>query len=541
MSKKKGILKHWPLSKDKPPRETQIRTLKWTEKLPSEVKYILYEIPVGGGKSPLAVNYSAWISKTLGDAFILTTQKILQKQYEDSFDSTMLRTVYGKNNYECSTKGTNCDIGGDIKPACKGCPAKSALYIGNKSPNMVLNYKLALLYFRYLDEDTLKKRDVMVFDECHTLEHHLTEFKAITVNEKKCKKLKVKFKKCDNVISGLKWLREDFYPVLSKFVKKQFQEVENISDKYYESNSPLTANDKHLLKEYRKWSEYEKNILDLLNMNETDINNEYVLVNDAYSFKFKELYGKNVFHQYVKPMADKFLFMSSTILDKDAFCRDLGINPDEAAFISLPSEFPIDNRPVIYSPIAKMNYGWDSQNQERNADRRNMLQRIVEICDGHDDVNGIIHTGSFKIANWLVQSLQGQIPHRIFEHSPESGYSRDDVIAEFMECAGVEPAILISPSITEGLDLVGDMGRFAIFAKIPYPFLGDQWIKKRMKISSEWYQRQALMAVIQGGGRVVRSKEDWGYTYILDQSFGYLHYSMGNKIPPWWSEAYVKM
>lgn len=538
MSNNRDIMSYWPMPQFTP-RKSQIEALEWTKQLPSDIKYILYEIPVGGGKSPLALNFSSWIANSLGDSFILTTQKILQKQYEDSFDKKMLTSVYGKSNYECASKNTNCDIGNDIKPPCESCPARSALSRGKRSPNMVLNYRLALLYFKMHDMIDIRKRDVMVFDECHTLEHHLTEFKAVSITMKKCKRVNIKYKECTKISEALPWLEQEYEPAVLELVNELFKQAEEISDKHYDHNAQLTSTDKHILREFKKWSEYHKTLKELLMTNYKDIYDQYVLVSDKTSFKFKELYGKNVFHELVKPMADKFLFMSSTILDKESFCKDLGIDPNEAAMISLPSEFDEDNRPVIYSPVTKMNYGWNSP--ERKSDRDSMAQRIMQICEEHADDHGIIHTGSFQVSDWLVEALQGLVPHRIFEHGPNSDMKRDDVIAEFMECAGKEPALLISPSITEGLDLVDDKGRFAIFAKIPYPFLGDQWIKKRMNLSNEWYQRQAMIAIIQGGGRVVRSKEDWGYTYILDSSFTYLHHNMRKKIPKWWSDGYIKV
>ena len=33
----------------------------------------------------------------------------------------------------------------------------------------------------------------------------------------------------------------------------------------------------------------------------------------------------------------------------------------------------------------------------------------------------------------------------------------------------------------EGVDLKGDCSRFQVICKIPYPYLGDKWVKARMK------------------------------------------------------------
>jgi len=97
--------------------------------------------------------------------------------------------------------------------------------------------------------------------------------------------------------------------------------------------------------------------------------------------------------------------------------------------------------------------------------------------------------------------------------------------------------LLISPSITEGLDLKDDLGRFAIWAKVPFPFLGDNWVKRRQQLSSDWYSRQAMIAMIQGGGRIVRSKDDWGHVYILDESFGNLLKYSKRFLPKWFTES----
>ena len=152
----------------------------------------------------------------------------------------------------------------------------------------------------------------------------------------------------------------------------------------------------------------------------------------------------------------------------------------------------------------------------------------------HEGQSGIIHTGNFALATFLVEKLS--IKQKIFHHNPDSGDDRGAVIGAFMKYT--KPAVLISPSVTEGLDLKGDLGRFAIFAKVPYGFLGDQWIKRRMTLSNEWYQRQALIGVVQGGGRIVRGAEDEGSVYILDECFAYLYNRNKYMLPKWWKDSY---
>jgi len=58
-------------------------------------------------------------------------------------------------------------------------------------------------------------------------------------------------------------------------------------------------------------------------------------------------------------------------------------------------------------------------------------------------------------------------------------------------------------------------------------------------MSSEWYQRQTLINIIQGGGRIIRTEDDIGTVYIIDASFGYLYKTAHHIIPRWWKDAYT--
>lgn len=528
-----NILKYWPM-KDSVPRKTQQEVLSWMESLPPHIKYVLCEVPVGGGKSPIALNYSGFVSGHTGSSYILTPQKVLQKQYEDSFNKSLLASLYGKSNYSCSSKKTNCDIGSDIKPKCATCPHRNALLTANGSPNCVLNYTLAFLLFKYVSsEKTMTPRQLMVFDECHTLEGFLTEFNAVQISEKKCKQLNIKWVEHKNAINAHDWLKNEYKPVLVDIVKKLFSQVENIySDSEFDKK--LTNHEIDIINKFKDLSRHLTELEEFLFLSFSEMDKRYVFVSDKTFFKFKELYGKHIFKDICEPMAEKFLFLSSTILNKEAFCSDLGIDPKKTAFISMDSEFPIENRPILYMPKMKMTYGWDGL--EKKKDREYMISSIIDLINYHKDDNGIIHTGSFQVAEWLIKNLEGKIPHIIFEHGPKSGNSRDEVLEEFQQDDN-RKKILISPSITEGLDLKDNKGRFAIWVKVPYPYLGDAWVKRRQLESSEWYSRQAMIAMIQGGGRIVRSKDDWGNVYILDESFSHLLKTMKNKIPKWWIDS----
>lgn len=494
-----------------------------------------FTITHNSGKSLIGATFSRWCAKNKerGDACFLTPQRILQAQYENDFTRKDMFSLYGKSNYQCNRVNSTCAVG-SIGKGCKTCAYEIAKAGAIAAPNAVLNYKLALLLFSFVPKFAKRVRPLMVLDECHQLERFLIDFETVSISKKRCEKINVKFprfKKDTTLPEAIDWLETKFYDPACEYTEELEKRMEAIVER-----GDYTQGEVRVLREYAGWQELMEAIEILIAQPIEHVDERFVLVHDPMNVQFKKLFARAAFRRILDNKADRFLFMSSTVLNKDAYCKDLGIDPEQAAFLSLDSEFPPENRHVLYQPQMRMNAQWMSD--ENIGGRRKMVRHIERILGMHDEESGIIHTSNFAIAKWLVEELDG-IEHHIFHHNPDCGMDRNDVIDAFQSYD--KPSILISPSITEGLDLKEDLGRFAIFAKVPFGYLGDQWIKRRMELSVEWYQRMALTDIIQGGGRVVRSKEDWGYTYILDESWARLFQSTHRMIPKWYRDAYNKI
>jgi Rad3-related DNA helicase len=189
-------------------------------------------------------------------------------------------------------------------------------------------------------------------------------------------------------------------------------------------------------------------------------------------------------------------------MNKDAFCEVLGLPKDEVAFISIPSPFPKENRPIIVSPIASMSM--------KNIDKGlpQMAKAVKAILDAHPNEKGIIHCHSYKIAQYLKRNVRSR---RLLTHT-----SQDREKKLKIHISDSRPTVLLSPSMQEGVDLKGDLSRFQILCKVPYPYLGDKLVKKRMHKWKWWYPLQTAKMVVQSVGRSVRSETDSAVTYILD-------------------------
>lgn len=527
---------HW-ISNRHLPRDKQVQAIQWFLNNQHK-KYFFLELPVGTGKSYVGLS----IAKILGDlaqpnkrgSYVMTPQRILQEQYEQTAGEHVI-SLYGKANYTCSTHDTTCDIGSMLSDKdgcdnCQICPYKAAFMTAQQSTgNLVLNYAMAMKLLAFVP--TFQRRDVMIFDECHNLEKFLVEFGSPSISKRRCDKARVQLPGSKDPVAIIEWIEKQYKPSVQRYqVELSEMEDEIMTNS---KRGKLSQSDISILRELVSVTEHLTEVYRLLSLSKDweAFNAKYVLVRDETSIMFKPLHAVDQFRSICEPKAERFVFMSATILDHKQFCSNLGIDPSEATFLSLDSDFPVENRPVFYLPQMKMNYQWNDANNASN--RKQMLETIREILDQHRGDSGIIHTGNFQISDWLISNLKPDT-HSIFHHNPKPGVSvnRNRVIQSFTESR--EPAVLISPSITEGLDLKDDLARFAIIAKVPYKNLQDAWVKRRMELSSRWYQLQAITDVIQGCGRVVRSETDWGVTYILDTSWGYLFNTNRHVIPKWW-------
>jgi len=135
-------------------------------------KHVCLSAPTGSGKSVIAVA----VANYLGGGYLLTSQKTLQKQYDDELS---LPVLYGRNHYECNLNfGKRCNqcIGHkQCKPLNKhGC---QYLYARNytlfESNISVLNYSYAMNIInsqtKYKSNELremMPERPLLICDEC---------------------------------------------------------------------------------------------------------------------------------------------------------------------------------------------------------------------------------------------------------------------------------------------------------------------------------------------------------------------------------------
>jgi Rad3-related DNA helicase len=255
--------------------------------------------------------------------------------------------------------------------------------------------------------------------------------------------------------------------------------------------------DKHLCKLHRFLQIYQKENW-IMNIVESD-------VQKSKKIEFKPVCVAPYAQDILFKNGEKILMMSATILDHAGFCETLGIKREDSAFLSLPSPFPAENKPIIYSGIGRMS----SANIDSTLPK--MATAVKAILNEHPKDKGIIHCHSYKVAHFLKKNIRSS---RLLMHNSDN---RDEILRKHINSE--KPTVLLSPSMTEGVDLKGDISRFQVLCKVPYPYLGDKLIRKKMNKWKWWYPLQTAKTIVQSVGRSVRSKEDHAVTYILDSDW----------------------
>jgi Rad3-related DNA helicase len=98
--------------------------------------------------------------------------------------------------------------------------------------------------------------------------------------------------------------------------------------------------------------------------------------------------------------------------------------------------------------------------------------------------------------------------------------------------------VFVSVAFNEGQDWKYDICDAQILLKVPFPYLGDKRVKRRLELGyDQWYRNYAMSEVIQAYGRAIRAEDDKARFYIVDGSFLKLISDCWHFIPEWFKEV----
>ena len=517
---KKQSSNFFPLEKA---RDQQSKILNWfDENLKNGKKYFFIEAGTGVGKSAIGIsagrclsNYELPSDDYSHGYYVLTTQKILQQQYINDFAPTCsFKELKSATNYSCSSLNNSTCAEGlrALKTADKGskffkhcisrCNYKLAKENFITSEGGVTNFAYFLAETNYSGK--LKPRQALIVDEAHNTAEELSKFISVSFSQRFTESyLKIKMPGLKTQYQAHQWIEKTYYPILVSRVahfEKMMEKYSNLKEKlaeFIKLAQRFELLDKHMCKVSRFLNAYQKD-----NWVYTQ---EKLFKDGGLKIGFKPIDVAPYAHDMLLRNGKRIIFMSATLIDFESQCEMLGIDSREACFISLPSPFDIKNRPIIAHGIGRMN----TSNIDTTLPKLKIA--VQEILKQHKGEKGIIHCHTYRIAKYLKDNIKNR---RLLFHT---SINREEVLERHIKSK--KDTVLISPSMTEGIDLRDDCSRFQIICKVPYPYLGDELVRKKMNKWKWWYPLQTSKTILQAVGRSVRNTNDHAVTYILDSDW----------------------
>ena len=476
--------------------------------LDPKVKIIIAELPTGWGKSPMALA----AAKASGLAYIATANKFLQKQYLRDF-SDLLVELKGRANYKCTQYdvpenlvskfgefyncvNSPCQETKEGREACsqnKCCEYHKQFRLAVEADITLFNYASALAFINYTDK--FPKRNLLICDECHNIPNWITNFVSVDFSQKSLQEIGFTKK-----IPDYNTVKEygSFLVEVQRCVRNKLKVSSYLNSDLVDKLETLS----------RKFTIFDKVTLNKNDMDNFVLEKQYENTTEIKSLSFKPVDVSKLVNQYLFKHGKKVILFSATILDFDTYKKMIGIkNDEECVVIQASNRFPKENRPILTS----MMVGWINRNNLPS-----MLPKMVEaislIMNHHANVKGLIHGVTYNICDYIYQNLKSD--RLIYPREARYQY---DMYQE--HTTSTKPTFLLSPSMTEGVDLYDDLCRVQIYAKMPYISLVAPVVNARKNVYPNYYNLQTALSLVQGMGRGIRNKKDFCYIYMLDNCF----------------------
>jgi len=528
-------------------RKEQAKAIEFAiDSYESGKRFVVLELGTGVGKSAIGITISRYMEShgslirdqkgdLLTGSYVITTQKILQEQYLRDFGggsnkTCLVKSIKSSSNYQCSfytdqscaesrrilSKLAKHLSGSEFQKQCKTqCPYGLEKQEFIDSPISVTNFSYFFAETMYAGK--LEPRGLLIVDESHNAEAELGKFIEVTFSEKFARDiLKCKMPKSLDQESVYDWIKKTYAKLASKYMKDLEKSLAKLSgdiEGYGTFSKQYEMLDKHVCKIERFLEVYKPDNW-IMNVSYPSPDNKKA----GKKFEFKPIDVSSYSHDVFFKHGGRVLLMSATIVNKEIFCESLGIDSNEVAYLNIPSPFPIENRPIHFLPVGSMS--------KNNIDRTLpvMAETVKMLLEKHANDKGIIHCSNYKVAKYIKEYIESS---RILMHDSTN---RDQVLKLHLESK--EPTVLLSPSMMEGVDLFDDHSRFQIICKVPFPYLGDLVIQKRMEKNKFWYPYMTAKSVIQSLGRSIRNDSDHAISYILDEDWNRFYRMNKNMFPP---------
>jgi ATP-dependent DNA helicase DinG len=509
--------------RDKPWRQSQLETV--TAVMNSSKKVKIIDAPTGSGKSLIGIVCGIMA----GEASYTCTTKQLQAQLAGDFPEGKI--LYGRSNYPCllddnktceqcvTTKANPCEF-------LSRCLYKVAKQNVLDSPLRIINNSYLLSEIKFAGR--FSGSPLCIIDEADALEGSLLSAIELSFTERALYRLGLDAgpsRKTVTAQDGLSSWRDFGTEALHRSkevwvkLESEIESWDSIEDD--QQFSKLRERDfyKHL------WERCQT----FLNSVDRDWIMEFTERSGSRQAvtKFKPLWlTPALSEEALWKHADNFILMSGTLLPKILLSKTLGLDSDDMEYFQVPSNFPVENRPIYFRDVANMTA------KTTDTELPLLVADIKKVLEIHKNEKGIIHATSYVLSKKIADALNSP---RIVAHTSQN---REEVVTKWL--SSDKPLVIISPAMVRGVSCEDDKARWCYIAKAPFLSLGDRSTSKRLysgAIGQKWYACSMLLDVVQATGRIVRSRKDYGKSYIGDkQVFKALTENIST-VPKWWVQA----
>lgn len=491
------------------------------QSIASKQRIVGQAAPTGIGKSLILMG-EALMSR--GRNLILTSTKPLQDQYAKYFKE-IITDLRGQQNYLCAALqpggehftpyiplGTTvdeapCHFGQGCSLLLGGCYYYDKIKQAKSDNTVVSNYDLVLSVNKYTEG--LGLFDFMACDEAHEIPEKLASIMSAEITEWEAKT----------------FLHQELFPsndplYWSAWASKHKTQVSRILEALKEGSDIDTPETRYKFKMFTKLNR----TLGQMSIAEKD----WIVELGSNKVRIEPLWPHQFVEPYLLSQTPKVVFSSATMRPK--LFGLLGI--EEFDFFEYPSPFDVKNRPVWYVPTAWMRYDMDY------TDKLRIVRAVDQIIAKRLDRKIIIPTTSFALQKFLEG--HSRFSQYMYTNSKTSeGRSNTGDTLEYFRAAKA-PAILVSPSISTGVDFPNDECETIIIIKVPFPDISSATYKARSADDSEYGPYIAAQTIVQMAGRGMRSEGDRCETIILDKAYGPLQHRYAHLFPKWFLTAVHK-
>ena len=476
-----------------------------------ETEVVVLDLPTGLGKS--AINTT--LARSVDGAYITTPQTSLRKQMaEDDVLKDYYHVLKAKDDYVCD----KCERSATYCSMDDTCPGDVYERARAKARNADISLMTVAL-LAMVDNEEFVERDTLVVDEAHGIEGYTANLLAgFTASpnhlpEEVYGDIAVGLKKDTKTHHG------EVYDLVGKlkgacqtFVGKHGESQDRLGDVQDCLNFISSA--ERFFEETNRGLTWTVNVFDTENSDGDMIRSFSVKPVDVAPYLRENFWSRG-----------ETIVLSTATYPGEKWLGRIGLDPNKTKVISADNPFPMDNRMIrISDTVCKMSRKRDMKNWTE------IMETVDRIGDRHEGQKGVVHTVSYYRAE------------RIENESDQWDNLKDNVIVAnydgaFDDWQNSDKDILLSPSMTEGVDLKGEMCEWQIMLKIPFPSLADSRVEYLINRKNrwDWYYQVAATDIVQAAGRAVRSEKDKAEFYILDECFNDVH-SRAN-FPEWFTRA----